>query len=1313
MLNSNVEVICNAWESRKPETKRLHLVVPEGWPFYICTPGSYAIQEITEPGEYDFDLQSYTVINFVNTWISYLDSEEALHDFNNVINDYRNSDPNSFVIAYLVPEMDGCVPTIIIDGQESYAFPARDLSVSDDCDIRFGRKEFNTDAIQKEDMVSFYNSLHYYLTDEDIEKCKKYLPWNYRVDLFDYPGGATQWGNLKKAGYGGICYGASTEVVAAKLRYLLPFDFGARIINDLSKDSIDTQRLFTMMHIGQYSPKYILTEKLFARYSIRNKLAILVEAARAAQNHEGPSVLVYSLGLIKGTHAVVVNGINEVDLWIEGEHYQYEIVTYDINTNEGLNEQKGVGPWSNRIKENPQLGYIYINDDFDGWTVRSGDVFAGKMQKQGLFDGQIRAVFNDEATLCPFFEPGEYSDLQYLSFHSTGASRTFADGREIDTELGAYYHGISILGADIGGENESNEYRMYASDWVKEVTVECDDGVDHSYFNGANTTILKSEASHGITMNQKDHTVTLDDVDGDYTAEIINEEADAVIFAVSGSGSDDVKFSSDENGIKIESDEKQELEIVVKRLGEEDQVFSDIAAKNWQISYDKENETTEVACDYNKPGVMSPVGLKGEWNPQEDDTEYGDILDEDRPEDGVIPEGIWVAGIKDTVYDATAKKQSIRVYDENHRLEENKDYTLTFKNNKKAYTYSDEDYAAFEEKLKSTGKRIKTGSFDPVKAPSAVIKMKGNYGGSQTVYFRIEPKSLNASEFFAGNMTVQYSGKKQTPAPVLNWNGKKLTYNKDFYVKEYNEQSKNKTAFTGSKDDNTDYLLTIVGKGNFTGELYVNLKIVSTNVIGDEVTLPVVLMNKVTVAKIPPQPFKEGDDSEIRIEDLKDSKGNPYELKVTYKGKTLVRGTDYEVDLSDNSEVGNARITLRGLQALESSTGFSFAGSKNISFAISGYPMSKVTIEGINKNGYVYNADKVTLSGLTVRYSKDKNTTITLEEGKHYNITYSKNDKAGTATAVFVGMSSFTGSKKVTFKINPLPVDDESVIVNDGKIPETDYVKGAAAPKINVSVNGISLTEGKDYVLKYKNQNRVYTDSSFTLNNPPTIIIQGKGNYKGSRTVNNLVLKSKLTGKVTAYAKDMVVSGKAGGFKAPLVLKDSNGKQLVAGTDYEKEIVYRYFSDAVAVQGKGDAAVSCDRKKGDLVEQADLVPAGTILEALITGKGAYEGDISAYYRIIESGCDIGKAQFRIAAKKYIGRDVQVTLTEEDITKAVLGKTNLIYGTDYTIVEYSDNSKVGTAKVTIAGCGKYGGIKTVTFKIGYKSILQFWKGLFNR
>lgn len=48
------------------------------------------------------------------------------------------------------------------------------------------------------------------------------------------------------------------------------------------------------------------------------------------------------------------------------------------------------------------------------------------------------------------------------------------------------------------------------------------------------------------------------------------------------------------------------------------------------------------------------------------------------------------------------------------------------------------------------------------------------------------------------------------------------------------------------------------------------------------------------------------------------------------------------------------------------------------------------------------------------------------------------------------------------------------------------------------------------------------------------------------------------------------------------------------------------------------------------------------------------------------------------------------------------KTYLVKGTDYT-VSYKNNTKIGTATVTITGKGKYIGTKTIEFKIVPKKV----------
>ena len=171
----------------------------------------------------------------------------------------------------------------------------------------------------------------------------------------------------------------------------------------------------------------------------------------------------------------------------------------------------------------------------------------------------------------------------------------------------------------------------------------------------------------------------------------------------------------------------------------------------------------------------------------------GDVPDEDIPKSGIIPDGIWIAGVKDLDYTGKALTQEFRLYDGNRRLLEKNDYTVTYKNNTKAYKVSEQTVA-------DPGNPT---ADDEKSAPSVIIGMKGNYGEVKPVYFSINAIDISTEEFSVSDMSAVYNGKKQTPAPVLTWKGKKLTAGTDFTVKEYIEKKDDRNAFKGQDDRTT------------------------------------------------------------------------------------------------------------------------------------------------------------------------------------------------------------------------------------------------------------------------------------------------------------------------------------------------------------------------------------------------------------------------------------------------------------------------------------------------------------------------------
>ena len=207
----------------------------------------------------------------------------------------------------------------------------------------------------------------------------------------------------------------------------------------------------------------------------------------------------------------------------------------------------------------------------------------------------------------------------------------------------------------------------------------------------------------------------------------------------------------------------------------------------------------------------------------------------------------------------------------------------------------------------------------------------------------------------------------------------------------------------------------------------------------------------------------------------------------------------------------------------------------------------------------------------------------------------------------------------------------------------------------------------------------------------PTVTVKGKGNFKGTIQQTFTIGQQDL-GLMSMTVPDRVYRNKKNAYKTTPKITDLNGSVLKVGTDYEKNFTYVYTEEVLLEDGSV-------RRAGDTAESDDILPAGTVLEITVSGKGNYTGQLKGRYRIVWS--DISKAKVTIPAQIYTGEEIR---PGQDVLQVKLGGVSL-WETDYEIVEYRNNIKKGKASVTIKGIGNYGGTKTVQFTIRPKTI--FW------
>lgn len=625
---------------------------------------------------------------------------------------------------------------------------------------------------------------------------------------------------------------------------------------------------------------------------------------------------------------------------------------------------------------------------------------------------------------------------------------------------------------------------------------------------------------------------------------------------------------------------------------------------------------------------------------------------------------IWVDGFQkesdDLVYTGQKITQNFRVYHKETLLKEKTDYTLSYKNN------------------------VNAAAYNSVKAPSVTITMKGHYQGSVTLYYTIKPADINVTDIYntrkdnadetgadtAGyKQAVNYSKNLKIPNPELTFGKKKLAVNKD-YVCDYTillaELQQKDYKKGDSYEPGKVYHYTVNGIGNFTGSIPIQLVVIKDKNLN---------FSSASVTLTQKQYDYHGtalSKSDVAIEQLKINRQilDP-DLKLY----------DYDVYATG---IEGAYIMVYPTDAGEKEGYFGFkkvalklVGDRKISEASEGanwkdnLPFSQKTV---NEVGGIFQAGT---GVLTFGTEKDA-----LTEGQDYTVKYSNAKKVGTVTVTFTGKGRYKGTLKKKYKIVPDIAKNNFTIRWKNVTREADglvtaYQKGGASPDFVLMDQDNNVLKNKtDYTVKLKDNKTPGTLMSCEIN--------GKGNYKGYQETVQLTVKHGDISKASISIPDKPYSTKQNAWKSTVTIKDVNGKKLAAGTDYDKQIAYTY-------------------------ENMEKPPAaGSTVTVTVKGIGCYEGStVSGSYRIFEN--NISKLQIVIDNQEYTGKEITLLPKDIHVYASAADKKNKKElenaASCYDIVEYKNNIKAGTAKVTLRGTGSYGGTKTYSFKIQKKMYLK--------
>ena len=257
-----------------------------------------------------------------------------------------------------------------------------------------------------------------------------------------------------------------------------------------------------------------------------------------------------------------------------------------------------------------------------------------------------------------------------------------------------------------------------------------------------------------------------------------------------------------------------------------------------------------------KPGeseTSTEDSTEGTSEEEESSEEHPTESESDEP-DGSLKDGLYITGLKTKTYTGSTVKQNLKVYYNKNLLQEGRDYTLSYKNNKTAGT------------------------------ALVMIKTKGNLTGVVTKTFQIQPRKINDTNVIIEDAVYSYDKKAHKKAPAVMYNGKKLKEGKDYQAVEYG---------TGDYTSVGTYTVKIKGIGNYAGT-YDSAKVI---IVDKDKNL-----SKAKIAKIPAQEYQNG-----AAVELPDSL-----VKVELNKTTLKKGSDYTVSYANNTEAGKAILIIKG-----------------------------------------------------------------------------------------------------------------------------------------------------------------------------------------------------------------------------------------------------------------------------------------------------------------------------------------------------------------------------------------------------------------
>ena len=225
-----------------------------------------------------------------------------------------------------------------------------------------------------------------------------------------------------------------------------------------------------------------------------------------------------------------------------------------------------------------------------------------------------------------------------------------------------------------------------------------------------------------------------------------------------------------------------------------------------------------------------------------------------------------------------------------------------------------------------------------------------------------------------------------------------------------------------------------------------------------------------------------------------------------------------------------------------------------------------------------------------------------LAQDSDFSVSYGSNVEVGTAAITLTGLGAYAAwARQESFEIVALNIGAATL----AGIPDQTYTGFAIEPAVTLTLDGVELSKGTDYVVSYASN----VDAGAA-----TVTVTGAGHYAGKATAGFTIVPASLAGAQVAPISSQTYTGAA---IEPAVTVTLGGVKLAQGSHY----AVAYASN----KGLGTATVT------------------------ITGLGNYAGTLTATFEIVA-----GRQEMYRLYNPYSGEHFYTSSTAERANLVTMG-----------------------------------------------------------